>query len=140
MNYKALDEALEYLEEGTIQIYGRPNAYVNKNKLSTDDLQEMRKALVKCAKCNMFTKDDYENWNPDEDDPKVIKKFSSYKLGYCWEDEGGNYFVYSVKTDRFYFFNHEQSGIENVEDGPISLEYIKKEVDEFNTRYARHFE
>ena len=116
------------------QMYGRPGGYPSKKKLDTSDLDKMKKDLIKCANSNKFKDKDYSNWSGIDDD---INEFKSYKLGYCFCDEGSNYIVYSNKTETFYEFDHEEDGLYNIKNNKISLNEIKEIVDEYNLRYFK---
>lgn len=62
----------------------------------------------------------------------IYNLLKSLKLGNCYRDEGGNYIVYSFTKKKFYFFDHELDGEENIKQNEWSLEKIKKYIDECN--------
>ena len=119
----------------TESIYGYNDEFNKTGKVSkpdTSDLKKLRSQLIKAAKSKKFTKADYKRWgNPgygDGDDERKEKEFSKYKLGFCYCDMGDNYFVYDFTNNCFYFFDHEEIGLDNIKNKK-SIEQIAKYID-----------
>ena len=122
-------------------IYG--NLFLNENcmrihKIDTSSTEKLKRQLINVAKNNKFTERNINGWSETYGTGEELEKrkksiselLKSLDLGNCFYDDGGNYVVYSFKKDKFYFFDHESDGEENIKKGPWSLEKIKKFVEE----------
>lgn len=107
------------------------------HKVDISSIEKMEKQLISTAKKNKFNEKNINGWSEtygtgDELEKRkesISKLLKSLDLGNCFYDDGGNYIVYSFKKEKFYFFDHECDGKENIERGPWSLEKIKKYID-----------
>lgn len=84
-----------------------------------DDKVKLKSLLIKTAKANKFTDRDYYNWgypgyNDKKENEEQLSKFKTYQLGYCYRDDGDNYICYNFKDDTFHYFDHEESGCDNM--------------------------
>ena len=81
---------------------------------------ELKEKLISIANNHRFNDFDYNFWgNPgynDENENQIqLTKFKTYKLGYCFSDKSGNYIVFNFNSKAFYYFDHELSGLSNLE-------------------------
>ena len=82
-----------------------------------EDVNKLKDALIKYASKSKFSDKTCKLWSAtyaDSDKDKIYKKLKSMELGTCYGDDGGNYVVYSFKSKKFYFFDHELDGTENL--------------------------
>lgn len=107
-----------------------------------DDKVKLKSLLIKTAKANKFSDKDYYNWgypgyNDKKENEEQLAKFKTFKLGYCYRDDGDNYICYNFKDDTFHFFNHEESGCDNMNRKAWSIDkvynFIKEALNEAST-------
>lgn len=114
-------------ESSIITLYGR---YDKNQRLNTSDIKKMRAQLIKCAESHKFSDKDYKNWTNNDENVDDLKK---YKLGYCWVDDGDDYIVYCFNNEKFYEFDHESSGLININNNILSDESLRSKIAEYYT-------
>lgn len=105
------------------------------------DLNKLEETLIKHANKSRLSNNQCKIWSEtysDKSEDNIFKKLKSLDLGYCYSDAGGNYVVYSNKTKKFYFFDHELDGEENLKN-TWSVERIRKHLDDFEYKINRRY-
>jgi len=97
-------------------------------KYVENDDKEFKETLIEKASKDKFTEKDYKHWSETYDEEgrseKIYDLLKKKDLGYCHDDENGNKVVYSFKAKKFYLFDHEKDGMENLEKD-MSIERVK---------------
>lgn len=101
----------------------------------TDD-SVLKETLINHASKSKFSSKTCKNWSVDyhigsDEGDKICEKLKSMDLGTCYGDGNGNYVVYSFKTKKFYFFDHEFDGKENLSH-TWTLDRIKQHINKWN--------
>ena len=134
MNESTLESFINYCDE--MQIAEEEILNIEKISFSTKD--ELKKKLIETAKANKFTDKNYngssQTYGTGDEYTKRYQKINNalrkLDLGFCISDPGGNYIVYSFTRNKFYFFDHERDGLENIKND-ISIDNIIKHIESF---------
>ena len=134
---KIADKKKEKEQENVAEsvLYLFESAILDTRSKLPEDKDKLRKLFIQTAKSNRFKEKDYNVWgNPGYNDEKEnqsqLNKFKNYKLGYCFRDDGDNYICYNFESDTFHFFDHEESGCDNMSRKAWSLEKIISYINE----------
>ena len=95
-----------------------------------EDDSKLKEVLINHASKSKFTDTQYKLWSDTynhSDREVIIKKLKSMDLGTCYGDGDGNYVNYSFKTKKFYFFDSENDGRENLSH-EWTIERIRKHL------------
>lgn len=109
------DSLLSIISEATSFDPDKIRKIVNRFDFEDDD--NFQDQIIKRAQHHMMSNGQIKKWSETyytSSSDKIVDELKSKKLGTVFTDDGGNMIVYSFTTKKFYFFDHEYDGRENL--------------------------